>query len=271
MKVLVVGGGGREHALCWALKRDFPDSGVFAAPGNPGTGQLGTNLAIPVSATADLVAAAREYSIDFTIVGPEAPLAAGLAGTLRDAGQAVFGPGAAAARIESSKAFAKEVMRRARIATAASQTFTTLDPALAYIKRHAEPLVVKASGLAAGKGAVVCARRTEAARAARAMLVDAAFGDAGREIVIEDFLKGEELSVLALTDGEQLLLLPAAQDHKRLGEGDTGPNTGGMGAYTTRTIIDDQMRDWLVAHIARPVVAGMKAEGAEYKAFFIVA
>src|SRR3989441_714383 len=191
VRVLVVGGGGREHALCWALKRDFPDSGVFAAPGNPGTGQLGTNLAIPVTATADLVAAAREYRIDFTIVGPEAPLAAGLAGALRDAGQAVFGPGAAAARIESSKAFAKEVMRRARISTAASQTFTALDPALAFIKRHAEPLVVKASGLAGGKGAVVCARRTEAARAARTMLVEAAFGDAGRGIVIEDFLKGE--------------------------------------------------------------------------------
>src|SRR5437660_403054 len=217
-----------------ALDRIFKILGVLGRshPFNTvRTAELGTNLPLSAGATAELVAAAREHQIDFTIVGPEGPLAAGLADALREAGHAVFGPSAAAARIESSKAFAKEVMRRARIATAASQTFTALDPALAYIKRHAEPLVVKASGLAAGKGAVVCARRTEAVRAARAMLAEAAFGDAGREIVIEDFLKGEELSVLALTDGAQLLLLPAAQDHKRLGEGDTGPNTGGMGAY----------------------------------------
>src|SRR2546427_43861 len=215
VRVLVVGGGGREHALCWALKRDTPDAELFAAPGNPGIAQLGTNLAIPTSAAADLAAAAREHKIDFTIVGPEAPLAAGLADALRAAGHAVFGPSAAAARIESSKASAKDVMRRAGIVTAASQTFTALDPALAYIKRHAEPLVVKASGLAAGKGVMVCARRTEAVRAARAMLVEAAFGDAGLEIVIEDFLKGEELSVLALTDGEQLLLpvLPGVTRH----------------------------------------------------------
>src|SRR2546429_7906318 len=149
---MVGGGGGPQHALCWALKRDFPDAGVFAAPGNPGTAQLGTNLPLSAGATAELVAAAREPQIDFTIVGPEVPLAAGLADALREAGHAVFGPSAAAARIGSSKAFAKELMRRARIATAASQTFTALDPALAYIKRHAEPLVVKASGLAAGKG-----------------------------------------------------------------------------------------------------------------------
>jgi len=265
VRVLVVGGGGREHALCWALKRDTPDAEVFAAPGNPGTAQLGTNLAIPVTATPELVAAAREHKIDFTIVGPEGPLAAGLADALRAAGHAVFGPGAAAARIESSKAFAKEVMRRARIATAASQTFTALDPALAYIKRHAEPLVVKASGLAAGKGAVVCARRTEAVRAARAMLVEAAFGDAGREIVIEDFLKGEELSVLALTDGEQLLLLPAAQDHKRLGEGDTGPNTGGMGAYCPVSLATPGMLQRVRREVLEPTIRELAAQGAPFQ------
>src|SRR5947199_299612 len=265
VRVLVGGGGGGEHALCWALKRDYPDSGVFAAPGNPGTAQLGTNLAIPADATADLVAAAREHKIDFTIVGPEAPLAAGLADALRASGHAVFGPGAGAARIESSKAFAKELMRRARIATAASQTFTTLDPALAYIKRPAEPLVVKASGLAAGKGAVVCARRTEAARAARAMLVDAAFGDAGREIVIEAFLKGEELSVLALTDGEQLLLLPAAQDHKRLGEGDTGPNTGGMGAYCPVSVATPGMLQRVRREVLEPAIRELAAQGAPFQ------
>src|SRR5256884_1276564 len=198
---MVGGGGGPQHALCWALKRDFPDAGVFAAPGNPGTAQLGTNLPLSAGATAELVAAAREHQIDFTIVGPEGPLAAGLADALREAGHAVFGPSAAAARIESSKAFAKEVMRRARIATAASQTFTALDPALAYIKRHAEPLVVKASGLAAGKGAVGCARRSEAGPAARAVLAGAAARVARREAVIQDFLQPGELSVLALKIG----------------------------------------------------------------------
>jgi len=265
VRVLVVGGGGREHALCWALKRDFPDAGVFAAPGNPGTAQLGTNLPLSAGATAELVAAAREHQIDFTIVGPEGPLAAGLADALREAGHAVFGPSAAAARVESSKAFAKELMRRARIATAASQTFTALDPALAYIKRHAEPLVVKASGLAAGKGAVVCARRTEAVRAARAMLAEAAFGDAGREIVIEDFLKGEELSVLALTDGAQLLLLPAAQDHKRLGEGDTGPNTGGMGAYCPVSIATAGMLERVRREVLEPAIRELAAQGAPFQ------
>src|SRR2546425_225200 len=232
---------------------------LFAAPGNPGIAQLGTNLAIATSAAADLAAAAREHKIDFTIVGPEAPLAAGLADALRAAGHAVFGPSAAAARIESSKASAKDVMRRAGIVTAASQTFTALDPALAYIKRHAEPLVVKASGLAAGKGVMVCARRTEAVRAARAMLVEAAVGDAGLEIVIEDFLKGEELSVLALTDGEQLLLLPAAQDHKRLGECDTGTNTAGMVAYCPVRIATPGMLERVRREVLEPVIRELAA------------
>src|SRR5207249_41446 len=221
----------REHALCWALKRDAPEATVFAAPGNPGTAQLGTNLRIAAVEVVKVVEAVQEHHIDLAIVGPEAPLAAGLADRLRAAGRPVFGPTQAAARIESSKAFAKDVMQRAGVPTPASRTFDTLDPALAYIRGHAEPLVVKASGLAGGKGAVVCATRDAAARTARAMLADGALGDAGREIVVEQFLEGEELSVLALTDGERILVLPAAQDHKRLGEGDAGPNTGGMGAY----------------------------------------
>jgi len=265
VRILVVGGGGREHALCWALKRDTPDAELFAAPGNPGTAQLGTNLAISTTATADLVAAAGEHKIDFSIVGPEAPLAGGLADALRAAGHAAFGPGAAAARIESSKAFAKDLMRRAGIATAASRTFTTLEPALSFIARHAEPLVVKASGLAAGKGAVVCARRTEAGRAARAMLADGAFGDAGQEIVIEDFLKGEELSVLALTDGAQLLLLPAAQDHKRLGEGDTGPNTGGMGAYCPVSVATAGLLERVRREVLEPAIRELAAQGSPFQ------
>ncbi|HEY2509427.1 MAG TPA: phosphoribosylamine--glycine ligase, partial [Polyangiaceae bacterium] len=201
MRILVVGGGGREHALVWALKRDHPEATLFAAPGNPGTALLGTNLPIPATAVDALVAAAAERRIDLVVVGPEGPLAAGLADRLRAAGRPVFGPTQAAARLESSKAFAKAVMERAGVPTAASRTFANAQDARSYIAAHAEPLVVKASGLAAGKGAIVCATRGEAARAAGAMLEERAFGDAGAEIVVEDFLEGEELSVLALTDG----------------------------------------------------------------------
>jgi len=276
VRVLVVGEGGREHALCWALKRDTPDADVFAAPGNPGTAQLGTNLAIPVTAQDELVRAARDHEIDFTIIGPEAPLAAGLGDALRKSGHAVFGPGAVAARIESSKAFAKDVMHRAGIPTAASETFTALDSALAYIERHDEPLVVKASGLAAGKGAIVCETRAAARSAARAMLAEGAFGDAGREVVIEDYLEGEELSVLALTDGEQVLVLPAAQDHKRLGEGDTGPNTGGMGAYcpvsiATQPLLERVRREVLQAALRELAVRGAPYAGVLYAGLMIAA
>jgi phosphoribosylamine--glycine ligase len=267
VRVLVVGGGGREHALCWALHRDSPDATLFAAPGNPGTAALGTNLPIAATAVDDLVAAAVQHDIDVTIIGPEAPLAAGLADRLRaaDRGGAVFGPSQAAARLESSKAYAKEVMRRAGVPTAASATFTDLAVALAYISAHAEPLVVKASGLAAGKGVVVCATREAAADAARAMLAGKMLGEAGNEVVIEDFLQGEELSVLALTDGERILILPPAQDHKRLGEGDTGPNTGGMGAYcpvglATAPLLARVRRDVFV-----PVLREMAAHGAPYE------
>ena len=277
MNVLVVGGGGREHALCWALKRDTPEATLFAAPGNPGTAQLGTNLEIPATASDALVAAAREHAIDLIVIGPEAPLAAGLADRLRAhpggggggggagrGGRPVFGPSAAAARIESSKAFAKDVMRRAGVPTAAGRSFTALEPALAYITTHPEPLVVKASGLAAGKGVVVCATRDEAARRARAMLAEGAFGDAGREVVIEEHLEGEELSVLALTDGERTLLLPAAQDHKPLGEGDTGPNTGGMGAYCPVSIATPALLERVRRDVFEPTLRELAGRGAPY-------
>ena len=265
MRVLVVGGGGREHALGWALKRDAPDTILFAAPGNPGTAALGTNLPIAATAVDELVAAVLQHDIDVTIIGPEAPLAAGLADRLHDAGRAVFGPSQAAARLESSKAYAKEVMRRAGVPTAASATFTELAPALAYIETHAEPLVVKASGLAAGKGVVVCASREEAAEVARAMLAGSALGDAGSEIVVEEFLEGEELSVLALTDGERIVILPPAQDHKRLGEGDTGPNTGGMGAYCPVTLTTDVLLARVRRDVIEPVLREMAAQGAPYE------
>lgn len=269
MKVLVVGGGGREHALCWALRRDAAsafsdDLTLFAAPGNPGTATLGTNLPIPATAIDHLVAAVLRHDIDVTIVGPEAPLAAGLADRLREQGRAVFGPSAAAAQLESSKAYAKEVMRRAGVPTAASATFVQEAPALEYIGRHAEPLVVKASGLAAGKGAVVCKTRAAAAAVARAMLAGS-LGEAGREIVIEEFLEGEELSVLALTDGERLVILPPAQDHKRLGEGDTGPNTGGMGAYCPVGIATEPLLARVRAEVFEPVLREVAAQGSPYE------
>jgi phosphoribosylamine--glycine ligase len=265
VRILVVGGGGREHALCWALRRDAPDDQLFAAPGNPGTATLGTNLSIPATAVDQLVAAVERHDIDVTIVGPEAPLAAGLADRLRAARRAVFGPSAAAARLESSKAYAKEVMRRAAVPTAASRSFTELQPALDYIGAHAEPLVVKASGLAAGKGAVVCDTRTDAAATARAMLTDGALGEAGREIVVEEFLEGEELSVLALTDGERIAILPPAQDHKRLGDGDTGPNTGGMGAYCPVLAATPALLARVRRDVLEPVLREMAAQGAPYE------
>ena len=265
MRVLVVGGGGREHALSWALKRDTPDTTLFAAPGNPGTAQLGTNLNIAATAVDDIIAAVRQHRIDLTLVGPEAPLALGLADRLRQAGYPVFGPSAAAARIEASKAFAKDVMRRAGVPTAASRSFTDLAPALAYIEAHAEPVVVKASGLAAGKGAVVCTTRSEAAATARAMLAEGRFGEAGREIVVEEYLEGEELSVLALTDGEQVLVLPAAQDHKRLGEGDTGPNTGGMGAYCPVSIAGRELTHRVRREVFEPTLRELASQGAMFQ------
>jgi phosphoribosylamine--glycine ligase len=230
--LLVVGGGGREHALCWALRRENPGADLYCAPGNPGTDEIADNLPIAADDLDRLADAADMHGIDLTVVGPEVPLARGLADRLRAEGRAVFGPGAAAAQLEASKAFAKQVMASAGVRTASSRDFTELAAALAYVDRQPEPLVVKASGLAAGKGAIVCSTRAEAVRAVRAMLETGQFGDAGRTVVIERFLEGEEISVMAVTDGRELELLPVAQDHKRLLEGDRGPNTGGMGAYS---------------------------------------
>jgi phosphoribosylamine---glycine ligase len=232
VRLLVVGGGGREHALCWAFRREDPDVDLWCAPGNPGTAELASNLPIAADDLDRLADAADMQGIDLTVIGPEVPLARGLTDRLRAEGRAVFGPSAAAAQLEASKAFSKEIMTAAGIPTAASRTFRELRPALEYVDRHPEPLVVKASGLAAGKGAIVCPTRAEATAAVRAMLGDGTFGEAGATVVIEAFLEGEEISVLAVTDGRDIELLPVSQDHKRLLEGDAGPNTGGMGAYS---------------------------------------
>jgi phosphoribosylamine--glycine ligase len=261
VRILVIGGGGREHTLCWALSKSAE---ILCAPGNPGTAEIGTNLRIDANNQDQVVAAAAQRRIDLVVIGPEAPLAEGLVDRLIAAGHRAFGPTAGAARLESSKAFAKEVMISAGVATAASETFTEANKALDYIASHPEPLVVKASGLAAGKGAIVCLTRAEAATAVREML-GGKFGTAGELVLVEEFLEGEELSVLALTDGEQVMLLPPSQDHKRIGEGDTGPNTGGMGAYTPVSIAGPELLDRVLKDVMQPVLRKMAERGNRYR------
>ncbi len=256
----MVGGGGREHALCWVASKS---ADVFCAPGNPGTAALGTNLPIKDSDLEGIASAVTEHKIDLTIIGPEAPLAAGLADKLTADGHRVFGPNAAAARIEASKAFAKEIMENAGVATAAGASFRDESKALDYLGSLDEPLVVKASGLAAGKGVLICENRTDAEVAVREMF-GGRFGSAGEEVVIEEYLEGEELSVLALTDGERSLLLPASQDHKRIGEGDTGPNTGGMGAYSPVSVANRELLTRVHDEVVAPTLRHLAETGAPY-------
>jgi phosphoribosylamine--glycine ligase len=259
-----VGGGGREHALCWSLRREDQHADLYCAPGNPGTAAIAHNLPIAADDLDRLADAADMYAIDLTVIGPEVPLACGLADRLRAEGRAVLGPSAAAAQLEASKAFAKQVMATAGVRTAASGTFSNLKQALAYVDRHSEPLVVKASGLAAGKGAIVCATRQEAARAVRSMLETGEFGDAGRIVVIEAFLEGEEISVLAVTDGRELELLPVSQDHKRLLAGDRGPNTGGMGAYSPVSLASPALLDRVKRDVLLPTLEAMRRLGSPF-------
>ncbi len=231
MRVLIVGGGGREHALAWRLRRDDPSLELIAAPGNPGLASLGE--CVPISATdlAGLEQLARERAVDLTVVGPEAPLGAGIVDRFRAAGLPIFGPTQAAAEIETSKAFAKQLMLEAGIPTARAEMHTSPVEAKAAARRFGAPVVVKASGLAAGKGVIVCETLADADRAIDDMLEGHRFGAAGAEVLVEEFMEGEEVSVFAITNGEAFVILPALQDHKRLRDGDRGPNTGGMGAY----------------------------------------
>ncbi|HEX9726912.1 MAG TPA: phosphoribosylamine--glycine ligase [Gemmatimonadales bacterium] len=261
MNVLVVGGGGREHALCWTLANAAT---LYCAPGNAGTAASATNLPLDITNHDSLIRAVRDRGIDLTVIGPEAPLAAGLVDAFEAAGLAAFGPTRDAAQLEASKAFSKKLMQDAGIPTAASETFTGVESALRYIAGHAEPLVVKASGLAAGKGAIVCETRRAAAEAARSMF-DGAFGEAGNAVVVEAFLEGEELSVLALTDGERVLILPPSQDHKRIGERDTGPNTGGMGAYTPVAIATPALMARVEREVLMPTLRAMSERGSPYR------
>jgi phosphoribosylamine--glycine ligase len=265
MRILVVGGGGREHALLWALRRDAPQATLFCLPGNAGTASLATNLPGKPTDVDEVARAARDNRADLVVVGPEGPLAAGLVDRLAKDGIPAFGPTAAAARIESSKTFAKELMTRHGVPTARFETFTDFGAASRYIARHAEPLVVKASGLAFGKGAIVCPTRAQATAAAAAMLKDASLGSAGAEILVEEHLEGEELSVLAMTDGEHFAVLPPAQDHKRLRDGDEGPNTGGMGAYCPVGIASPGLLKRVADEVFTPVLLALRDAGAPYR------
>ncbi len=265
MKLLVLGSGGREHALVWKLRQSARVSKLYCAPGNGGIADEAECLPVDLKSIDSMVALGQQLQPDLTVVGPELPLMLGVVDEFIRRGWPVFGPTKAAAQLESSKSFAKEFLQRHRIPTAAYAICDSVEDVREALPHFHLPVVVKADGLAAGKGVVIAASKEEAAGVAAEMLSGKMVGDAGARVVLEECLKGDELSFLVLSDGERVAPLVAAQDHKRVGDGDTGPNTGGMGAYSTPEIIDETMRDWLVNHIAKPVVAGMKAEGAEYK------
>lgn len=264
MRILIVGHGGREHALLWKLRRDAPEAHFYITRGNGGTAGLAEEVDLAPDDVEGLAGWAEEAGIDLTVVGPELPLAAGVVDALEARGLAAFGPSAAAARIESSKAFAKELMQRYGIPTAAHQTFTDPASAIDYVRRQGGPIVVKASGLAAGKGAVVCGTSGEAV-AAIEEIAGGALGEAGDVIVVEECMEGEELSVFTLCDGERSVTLLAAQDHKRIGEGDTGPNTGGMGAYAPVSIATPELLERIERDILQPTIQAMAAEGHPYR------
>jgi phosphoribosylamine--glycine ligase len=264
MRVLVIGSGGREHALCWALGRSASVDALYCAPGNGGIAQEATCVDIDPFDFDGIIAFCRETGIDFVVVGPETPLCAGIADALGAAGIATFGPTADAAVLEGSKSFTKDLCARHGIPTAAYEKFTDADAAAAYIERQGAPIVVKADGLAAGKGAIVCETVADAVAAAREVL-GGQFGEAGNEIVVEEFMTGEEASFFALCDGETALPLVTAQDHKRVGDGDTGPNTGGMGAYSPAPVMTDAMCERTMQEIILPTVRAMAAEGRPFK------
>jgi phosphoribosylamine--glycine ligase len=265
MKVLVLGSGGREHALVWKLRQSPRVSQVYCAPGNGGIADDAECIAADLKNLDSITTLAARLRPDLTVVGPELPLTLGVVDEFTRRGWPVFGPTRAAARLESSKSFAKEFLQRHHIPTAHFAICDSMEQVRSALSHFHAPVVVKADGLAAGKGVVIAKSKEEAATVTAEMLSGKMLGEAGARVVLEECLTGDELSFLVFSDGERVVPLVAAQDHKRVGDGDTGPNTGGMGAYSTAEIVDDQMRDWLVHHVAQPVVTGMKAEGAEFK------
>ncbi|OGA01422.1 MAG: phosphoribosylamine--glycine ligase [Betaproteobacteria bacterium RIFCSPLOWO2_02_FULL_64_12] len=267
MKLLVIGGGGREHAIAWKLAQSPRVQKVFVAPGNAGTATEPGVENLALTGIAELAEFAARENVRFTVVGPEAPLAEGVVDFFRSRKLRIFGPTRAAAELESSKAFAKDFMQRHGIASAAYASFTETRSAHEYIDAHRAPVVVKADGLAAGKGVVVAITAAEAHRAVDRMLVDHTMGDAGKRIVIEEFLEGEEASFIVMCDGEHVLPLATSQDHKRLNDGDRGPNTGGMGAYSPASVVTPELHERIVREIIQPVIAGMAQEGRTYTGF----
>jgi phosphoribosylamine--glycine ligase len=265
MKVLVIGSGGREHALVWKLRQSPRVSQLFCAPGNGGICEEAECVPADPKSLESLLAAAQRIQPDLTVVGPELPLTLGIVDEFTRRGWPIFGPTKAAARLESSKSFAKEFMQRHRIPTAHYAVCSSIAETKDALAHFHPPVVVKADGLAAGKGVVIAKTKEEAMNVATEMLSGKMLGEAGSRVVVEECLAGEELSFLVVCDGERVAPMVAAQDYKRIGEEDTGPNTGGMGAYSTDLMLDAQMRDWILAHVARPVIAGMKAEGTEYR------
>ncbi|WP_217524783.1 phosphoribosylamine--glycine ligase [Vibrio metschnikovii] len=269
MQVLVIGSGGREHALGWKVAQNPQVETVFVAPGNAGTALEPKleNVNIAVEDIAGLVAFAQQKQITLTIVGPEIPLVLGVVDAFRDAGLAIFGPTQAAAQLEGSKAFTKDFLARHNIPTAAYANFTEIEPALAYVREQGAPIVVKADGLAAGKGVIVAMTLQEAEDAIQDMLADNSFGEAGSRVVIEEFLDGEEASFIVMVDGENVLPMATSQDHKRVGDADTGPNTGGMGAYSPAPVVTQDVHDRVMREVIYPTVRGMEAEGNPYTGF----
>ncbi len=267
MKVLVIGGGGREHALAWKIAQNKQISRVFVAPGNAGTALNPDMVNVPISSVADLLAFAQKEQINLTVVGPEAPLSQGVVDTFRAKGLKIFGPTKAAAQLESSKDFAKAFMIRHHIPTAAYATFTDAKLAHDYVQAQGAPIVIKADGLAAGKGVVVAMSNDEAHAAIDAMLSDNKLGDAGARVVIEEFLTGEEASFIVMVDGKNILPLATSQDHKRLLDKDLGPNTGGMGAYSPAPVVTPEIHAKVMREIIRPTVEGMAKDGIPYTGF----
>jgi phosphoribosylamine--glycine ligase len=265
MKILVIGGGGREHALVWKIAQSPLVKKVYCAPGNPGIGQLAENVPIGVDDLPGLLAFARREHIDLTVVGPELPLSLGIVDLFEEYGLKIFGARRNAALIEASKAFSKDLMKKYHVPTAAYEVFTDVEPAIAFIDRLGTPIVIKADGLAAGKGVIIAQTRDEAVEAVTDMLSGNAFGEAGSRVVIEEFLKGEEASFLAFTDGKNIIPLASAQDHKAVFDGDTGPNTGGMGAYSPAPVVTPAIHEKAMAEVMRRTVDGMAAEGRPYR------
>jgi phosphoribosylamine--glycine ligase len=265
MKILVVGSGGREHALCWKIRQSRLVRELYCAPGNGGIADVARCVPIASEDIGGLTSFALENKIDLTVVGPELPLTLGLVDELQERGLAAFGPCREGARLEGSKAFAKELLEERGVPTAAFGVFSDVDTARAFVRATGAPIVVKADGLAAGKGVAVCANEAEAFAAIDRSLRERAFGDAGASVVIEEFLEGEEASFLALTDGETVLPLASSQDHKRILDGDRGPNTGGMGAYSPAPVVTPAVHDRVMRCILEPVVAGLRARGIHYR------